>query len=309
MNPLQDPTEQARNDVRDGLLAGLLAYLLWGFFPIYFKFVDTASTMEILAHRIVWAVPFGAVIVHMRRQWREVGSALVDRSMLAWLALSAIAISVNWILYIVAVVHDQVFQASLGYYINPLIYVVVGVLFFGERLRTLQSGALLLATAGVLVLAIDSGKFPYIAMGLALMFTLYGVIRKQVVIGAMPGLFVETLLLFPFALAWLLWLAGAGQIAFATAGTKMSLLLMLGGPFTVIPLLFFALAARRLTLTTIGFMQFIAPTLQFCVGLWYGEVLTTAHKICFALIWTAVALFCADALVTGKRIRALSKPM
>lgn len=303
--------EQARprDDARDGVIAGLLAYLIWGVFPVYFKFVETVPTLEILAHRIIWAVPFGALIIHARRQWREVGGALVDRGKLFWLGLAALAISANWLLYILAVVNDQVFQASLGYYINPLLFVVVSVLFFGERLRPLQTAAVLLAAAGVLVLTTQSGSFPWIAIGLAVMFTTYGVIRKQVVIGAMPGLFIETLLLVPFALAWLGWLVIGGAAMFVGGGTGISVLLLLAGPFTVIPLLLFSLAARRVSLTTIGFMQFIAPTGQFGVGLAYGEQLTVPHAICFILIWIAVALFSTDAVIRGRKPRARIEPI
>jgi len=287
-------------DVRDGVITGLIAYTLWGFMPIYFKFVAAVAVSEVLAHRIVWAVPFGALIILARRQWPEVKRALTHRVMLFWLCVAAIFIAVNWLMYIIAVQRNQVFQASLGYYINPLMYVVVGVLFLGEKLRRLQIAAVLSATMGVLILTFSGGRFPAIALTLAVSFTIYGVIRKKVVIGGMPGLFVETLVLSPIALIWLLWLMHTGRASFSSGGVGMSALLLLAGPLTVIPLLCFALAARRLQLTTIGFMQFIAPTLHFLVGLSYGEQLTTPHLICFALIWIAVGLFSADALRAGR---------
>ena len=180
-------------------------------------------------------------------------------------------------------------------------YVLVGVLFLKERLRRPQVVSVLLAAIGVSYLTIKGGQFPFVALSLALLFTLYGVIRKQVAVGAMPGLFIETLLLFPFAMAWLGWLAMSEQAAFAASTTTLSLLLVLAGPLTVVPLLMFAVAARRLTLTIIGFMQFIAPTLQFIVGILYGEVLTTAHIVCFGCIWAAVAIFSVDAFYMQKR--------
>jgi chloramphenicol-sensitive protein RarD len=235
--------------------------------------------------------------------------ALANPRMLFWLGLSALFISVNWLIYIWAVQQDKIFQTSLGYYINPLIYVLVGVLFFGDRLRRLQVAAVISAGIGVAILTISGGEFPIIALSLALLFTFYGVIRKQVAVGAMPGLFVETLLLFPFAMVWLSWLMQTQQAGFATQGLSISVLLMLAGPITVLPLLFFAVAAKRLTLTTVGFMQFLAPTLQFCVGLWYGERLTTPHMICFGLIWLAVVLFSTDAIAVGKKIRAQIEPV
>jgi chloramphenicol-sensitive protein RarD len=280
---------------RDGVLSALIAYVLWGVFPIYFKLVQSVAPTEVLAHRIIWAVPFGALILYARRQWPEVRAAFASPPTLFWLALAALFISMNWFIYIWAVQEEEVLQASLGYYINPLMYVLVGVLFLEERLRRLQIVSVLLAAAGVSFLTIKGGQFPFVAVSLALLFTLYGVIRKQVAIGAMPGLFIETLLLFPFAVAWLGWLMTSQQAEFGPGAPSMSALLILAGPLTVVPLLLFAIAARRLTLTVIGFMQFIAPTLQFIVGIFYGEVLTVAHIVCFACIWAAVAIFSVDA--------------
>lgn len=283
-------------EARSGVIAGLVAYTLWGVFPVYFKLVESVTPLEVLAHRIVWSVLFGGLIILLRRQWREVWRALTHRQMLLWLALAAVLISGNWLTYIWAIQNDRIFETSLGYYINPLLYVVVGVLFFDDRLRKLQLAAVILAAIGVLVLTFSGDKVPYVALVLGASFTAYGVIRKRVVIGAMPGLFIETILLFPFALVWLLWLINADLSAFVEGELRISTLLMLAGPVTVIPLFCFAIAARRLTLTTVGFMQFLAPSLQFCTGVYYGEPLTTAHLICFGFIWTAVLLFSADAI-------------
>ena len=289
------------SNAREGLVAGLICYLLWGIFPVYFKLVETVPAIEVLLHRVIWAVPFGALIIYVRRQWPEVRRALTHRVMLGWLLASALCISVNWYIYIYAVQTEQIFQASLGYYINPLIFVLAGVILFGERLRQLQLAAVVLAAIGVLVLTVSGGEFPAIALSLALLFAAYGVIRKRVVIGAMPGLFVETLVLLPIALVWLAALARAGDMVFAAAGPGMNALLLIAGPLTVIPLLFFALAARRLSLTTIGFLQFLAPTLQFCVGLYYGEELTLPRTICFVCIWGAVLVFSVDAIRQSRR--------
>lgn len=250
---------------------------------------------EVLAHRVLWAVPFGLPIVLARRQWPEVARAFRSRRTLGLLTLAASLIALNWLVYIWAVQNALIFQASLGYYINPLMYVLVGVVVFGERLRRMQLGAVLLAATGVSVLAISGREFPLIALTLATTFTIYGTIRSRVVIGGMPGLFIETLVLLPAAGLYLLWLASRDELVFAAGEFAMSGTLMLAGPFTVLPLLCFALAARRLSLSAIGIMQFIAPTLQFLVGLAYGEVLTGPHIVCFVLIWTAVALFSWDA--------------
>lgn len=282
-------------DTRDGLIAALVAYVMWGVLPVFFKAVQDVSALEVLVHRVVWAVPFGAMIITARRQWPQVRCAFTDARIFGLLALSAVLIAGNWFIYILAVQSDQIFQASLGYYINPLLFTVVGVCFFGEKLHSLQIAAVLLAAAGVLVLTFSGGHFPAIALLLGTLFTIYGAIRKRVMIGAMPGLFVETIVLFPVSALYLIWLMNIGMSAFTLADWSMMSLLLLAGPVTVLPLLGFALATRRLNLSTIGFMQFIAPTLQFFMGILYGEELTSAHIVCFALIWTAVGLFSWDA--------------
>ena len=284
--------EQAK---RNGLISALIAYVLWGLLPLYFLTVKDVASFEVLVHRVIWAVPFGALIIHFRRQWMEVARALTHPRMLGYLTVTALLIAGNWFVYILAVQRDQIFQASLGYYINPLLFAVVGVFVLGEKLRRLQSTAVLMAAIGVIYLTFSGGQFPAIALFLGTSFTVYGVIRKKVVIGGMPGLFVETLVLFPVALAYLIWLMASGSAAFGSGTVALSSWLAVSGPITVIPLLFFALAARRLKLTTVGMMQFIAPTLQFSVGVWSGEPLTSAHLVCFVFIWTAVGLFSWDA--------------
>jgi len=287
---------QSKQDVRDGLIAGLIAYTLWGILPIYFKLVESVSSTEVLLHRIIWAIPFGALIIHLRRQWPEVANAIKHRQMLLWLTLTAVLIAVNWYVYIVAIQTDRIFQASLGYYINPLIFVVAGVFVFGEKLHPMQTAAVILAAIGVLVLSFSGGEVPVISLFLGTSFTIYGVVRKRVVIGAMPGLFIETLVLVPIALIWLGWMFGDGQAEFGYAGPGITGLLILAGPITVVPLLMFAIAAKRLSLTTVGFMQFLAPTMQFATAIYYGEVLTLPRLICFACIWIAVVLFSIDAV-------------
>lgn len=288
-------------DARDGLTAGLAAYLMWGFLPVYFVLVREVDPTEVLAHRVIWAVPFGALILSCRRQWAEVGRALTHRAMLGWLSLSAIFIGMNWFVYIWAIQDGRILETSLGYYINPLTNMLVGYFLFGERLRRFQGVAVALAAVGVTVLTVSGTEVPWVALFLAVSFTVYAAVRKKVVIGGMPGLFVETVLLLPLAIAWFAVLFSSSQMVFATGSVSMNISLMLAGPITALPLLCFALAARRLSLTTIGFMQFLAPTIQFCTGLYFGEELTTAHLICFGFIWTAVALFIFDALQSAKR--------
>ncbi len=295
----QDTATQG--DERSGVVFGLLAYTMWGLFPIYFVWTSSVAPLEVLSHRVLWAVPFGALIISLRRQWRDVRNALVDRSRLSWLAMAALAISANWLTYIWAIQQDRIFETSLGYYINPLMYVAIGVLAFGERLRRLQGIAVALATIGVLFLTFSGGAFPWVAIVLGISFTTYGVIRKQVAIGAMPGLFIETLLIFPIVALWMGWFVAQGGASVVSGDAWLTFLLIMGGPITVLPLMFFAIAARRLTLTAIGFMQFLAPTLQFMTGVYYGEPLTFAKLVCFGFIWTAVVVFSADALRQGRR--------
>lgn len=287
----ESPREQARN----GIIAALIAYISWGVLPLYFILVKEVGSLELLVHRVIWAIPFGALIIHMRRQWPEVRRALTHAQMLRYLTASAILIAGNWLVYIWAVQQEQIFQASLGYYINPLLFAVVGVFFFGEKLRRPQAIAILLAAVGVAILASSGTQFPTIALFLGTSFTIYGVIRKKVVIGGMPGLFIETLVLLPLSLGYLFWITQAGKATFSFSEPGMAMLLVLAGPITVVPLLCFALAARRLKLSTLGMMQFIGPTLQFLVGVAYGEQLTRAHIMCFTCIWIAVAIFSWDA--------------
>ncbi len=293
-------------ELHAGVLLGLGAYTLWGVFPVYFKLVAEVAPLEILTHRILWAVPFGALIVLARRQWREVVRAFSDPRTVAWLALAAVSIALNWLIYIWAVQHDRILESSLGYYINPLMYVVAGIWIFSESLSRLQLIAVLFAAIGVAVLTISLGEFPWVAVSLAALFTAYGVIRKQAPVGAMPGLFVETVLLFLPALACMLWLGAHQRLEFGNEA-GMSLMLLSAGPITVVPLLLFAVAAKRLELITIAFMQFLGPTLQFLIGLWYGERLTTAHVICFGFVWAAVVVFSVDAL--QKQRRKLAEPL
>ena len=285
---------------RSGVAIGLTAYLLWGVLPIYLIWISEVPALEVLAHRVLWAVPFGALIITARKQWGEVKVALTHRWVFLILCAAAALIAVNWLVYIYAVQTEQVFQASLGYYINPLMFVAIGMLFFGEDLRSLQRLAVLLAAVGVTILTVSGGQFPTMAMILAVSFTAYSVIRKKAVVGAMPGLFVETLVLLPFALGYLLVTGVQGTATFPTADAQMQFLLVMAGPITVVPLLCFAIAARRLRMATIGFMQFLAPSLQFVIGYLNGETLSTPHLVCFLFIWAAVVSFSTDALRSSR---------
>jgi chloramphenicol-sensitive protein RarD len=280
-------------DSRAGLISGLAAYFMWGLFPIYFVATKAVPAPEILAHRIIWSLPFGLLILLFRRQIGDVLTALKNKRTLALLTLASISLAANWGVYIYAIQIEQIFQGSLGYYINPLIYVLVAVLFFGETLSKRQGLAIALACAGVLVLTVYGGQFPAISLFLAISFTIYGVLRKLIDVGAMPGLFIEVLVLIMPALLFMGWLMQSDQMVFGT-DPVLNWLMIAAGPITVLPLLAFAFAARRIRLSTLGILQFVGPTLQFLCGIYFGEPFTTAHAVCFALIWIGVALFAYD---------------
>ncbi len=282
-----------QEDLKQGVIAAVIAYTFWGFFPIYFKVAHMIPATEMLAQRIVWSLPFGALIIALRKQGPALWQAMKTPGTMIMLSAAALVIAVNWGVYIWAVQQGRIFEASLGYYINPLIYVLVGVVFWHERLRPKQIFAVALAFIGVGILTLYGGVFPVISFTLAISFTLYGVIRKKVVIGAMPGLMIEIILLFPFALGFLIWLTQTSNPAFESDLGVLGIA-MLAGPFTVLPLLFFAIGARRLPLSLLGFLQFIGPSLQFICALYFGEKLTLAYGFCFACIWIAVAVFSFD---------------
>lgn len=293
---------RSAESVRLGLITGIAAYSLWGFFPLYLKLLSEVDALEILAHRIFWAVPFGAIILFLRKQWREVFDAIRKPKVVGILFIAALAIAFNWLIYVWAVINDQILQASLGYYINPLMYVAVGVLVLREKLRMAQIVAVGLAAAGVLTLTFGAGVFPWVSLLLAFLFTVYGYIRKVTPVGAMPGLFIETSLLAPIAMVFVLMLMNAGEASFQGGSLGLDILLMIAGPVTVIPLVMFSLSARRLTLVTIGILQYIGPTLQFILGLAYGETFTLYHAICFGLIWTGIAVFSVDAIRANRSV-------
>ena len=290
---------------RSGLLFGLGAYLLWGVLPLYFKALVHVAPTEIVAHRILWSLVFLGALVTLWRRWPAIRAAVTTSRVLMTLILTSILIAVNWLVYIYAVVSGHVLEGSLGYYLNPLVNVLLGVVLLKEKLSRGQMFAALLAAAGVAVLAAGAGEGLWISLTLAASFALYGFLRKVAPVDSLEGLSVETVLLAPFALGWLLWLQRSGEIGFGTFGIGTDLLLALGGAITAIPLLLFTAAAKRLPYSTLGFLQYIAPSLQFLLAvLVFDEPLTTAHIICFAAIWTALAIFTFEGLRAAAKARA-----
>jgi chloramphenicol-sensitive protein RarD len=288
---------------RVGLAYGFAAYGCWGVLPLYFKAVDAAPPLELLSHRVVWAVLLLLGLCVQGGLMGQLRSALRPGRVLGLLCASTALIGFNWLIYISAIVSGHVLEASLGYYINPLVNILLGVAVFRERLPRPVLWAVLIAAAGVAWLTASVGRPPWISLALAFSFALYGLARKLAPVGAVVGLTVETGLLCPLALAWLLWSAHSGQLVFRSQGMLFDLLLLMAGPLTAIPLLFFTGAARRLPLTTIGFLQYVSPTLQFLMAaLLFGEPFTRAHGVAFACIWVALALV---ALHAARRARSL----
>jgi chloramphenicol-sensitive protein RarD len=277
--------------------AGLGAYLLWGVFPLYFPLLEPAGGLEIVAHRIAWSLLFIALLLTVRRGWTQVRAIVVDRRALLVLAAAAVLIAANWLVYVYAVNSGHVVEASLGYFINPLVSVVLGVLVFSERLRRLQWVAVGIAVLAVVVLTVDYGRPPWIALTLAASFGLYGMMKKLVRVEAAPGLFVETAVVFVPALVVTGVLEANGNAAFGHAGVGHAFLLVSSGLATAIPLLLFAAATRRVPLSTVGLLQYVTPLLQLSIGVFvYGEPMPPARLAGFAVVWIALAVFTADSL-------------
>ncbi len=279
----------------DGLLLGIAAYALWGIFPIYWPLLEPAGAVELLAHRMVWsAVVMGVLVVLLRRR-AALRAILRDRRLKLLLLGAAAVISVNWGTYIWSVTNEHVVEGSLGYFINPLVTVVMGVVVFAERLRPLQWTAVGLAAVAVAGLTLDYGRPPVIALVLAFSFATYGLLRKKADVGAVEGLTVETVLILPVALGYLVWLQVTGGGHLVTDPPWHQVLLFSAGLATAVPLLCFGGAATRIPLSTLGLLQYIAPTLQFLLGITVGgEPMTAARWAGFAVIWVALTLFSYD---------------
>ena len=291
---------------KSALLAGVAAFATWGLVPAYWKLLKTIPATEILAHRFVWTWIFMVALLTWQRRWPEVlGNLRAPRTF--WLCVaSGIAIAINWLVYIWAVNAGHVLQTSLGYFMTPLVNVLFGALFFHERLTRAQLFSVLLAAGAVLYLSLDLGKAPWIALTLCASFGAYGLLRKISGAAPTPGLFVETTALTPIALGFLLFLGARGDLHFTLAKPGVSLLLVSTGIVTGVPLLWFAHAARHLRLTTLGFLQYLAPMGSFCLGIFvYHEPFSRAQLITFALIWVALVIYTADAVLRWRAVKVI----
>ena len=298
----------AEAKTRGGLVYGIAAYALWGLMPLYIWALDRVPSLEILAHRVVWCSVVLLILVTVFRRWGDLGRALRNPRILGLLTISSLLIATNWFCYIYGANTGQTIQTSLGYFINPLFSVLLGMVFFGERLRPVQWLALLLAAVGVLILVVMSGQLPWIALVLAVSFGFYGLVRKVTPVDAVIGLAVETLVLVPVAVAGLVFWTATGTGSFGQMGWDIDVLLLSAGVVTAVPLLCFGQAARRLPLTTIGLLQYIGPTLQFLLAvLVRGEAFDPTKAVSFGFIWTALVIFSAESLLAARRRHLLEK--
>lgn len=278
-----------------GILYATLSFFLWGLFPFYFHAIGPVPPLEILAHRMLWSLIFLAAVLTARSQWRWLPQVLKKPKVIASFVASSLLLTANWFFYIWAVKNGHVIDSSLGYFINPLVNVLFGLLFLKERLRRGQWLAVAIATLGVAWLTWQAGKPPYIALILGLTFGGYGLLRKTAALAALEGLSFETIILFPLALAYLIWLWLHGDNTFANSPASTRWLLAAAGPITAIPLLLFAAGARRIPMAVLGMLQYISPTMQMLLGLLYfGESFTPERLAGFIVIWAALVVYMAE---------------
>jgi chloramphenicol-sensitive protein RarD len=291
-----------KNKSLTGAGSALAAFSLWGVIPIYFKAVSHVPSFEILAHRVVWTVFFLGMLITLKGSRSNVCAVFRNKKLLVTLLLSSLLISTNWLVFIWAVAHDQVLEASLGYFTTPIVSVALGMLFLRERLRTWQWFAVGLSVLGVSNLVLSHGAIPWVAIGVSITFGLYGLVRKIAEVDAFSGLFVETVLIVLPMLAYLFFIGFNGTGGYGPSDLKLTGLLMMAGLVTATPLVLFAVAAKRLTLSTLGFFQYITPTGQFLLAVFlYNEPFTDALKITFGMIWLALTIYSFDSLTAQRR--------
>ena len=291
----QDPHEARRK--RTGVMYAVAAFLSWGILPLYFKAVASVPALEVLAHRVVWSVVFLLALVLARGGWSSFTALFRSRRTQLTLMVTTCLIATNWGVFIWAVANGQLVEASLGYFITPLLNVVLGFFFLRERLRPVQVLAVVLATGGIAYMTVILGRMPLVTMTLAVSFAFYGLLRKKVPASGIQGLTAETLMLSPVAIAYLAWLQRQGELVFLNTTVRMDLLILSAGVITALPLIWFAEGARRLRLATMGFLQYLAPSGQLLLAvIVFGEPFTRDHAFSFGLIWIALALYTSDTL-------------
>ena len=302
MPTLSDRTAKSYETL--GLVAGVACFTTWGLIPIYWKLIASVPATEILAHRFVWTTAFLSLLLSWQRRWNEVVENIRSRRALIYCLTGGLAIATNWFLFIWAVNIGHVVETSLGYFMTPLMNVLFGALFLRERLTRLQLISVLLALLGVLNLTFGYGRFPWIAVSLCISFGLYGLLRKKSGTAAIPGLFIETILLLPLAIIFLIYLQHSNALVFGRVAWRISFLLVTTGVVTAIPLFWFGYATRHLRLITVGFLQYLSPIGSFFLGVFlFHEPFTRGHLITFILIWIALAIFTAEAVMRWRSSR------
>ncbi|HQK32246.1 MAG TPA: EamA family transporter RarD [Phycicoccus sp.] len=299
--------DSERAELRRGTAYGIAAYGIWGIFPLYFHALKPSGAWEILAHRIVWTLVFCALVLTIRRDWRWLRTTLRSPRLIGGLSIAALVIAINWVVYIIAVVSGRTYEAALGYFLNPIVTVGLGVFVLGERLRRLQWAAVTVGAVAAVYLAVAGGVIPWIPLVLAISFATYGLVKKRVgaSLAAMHSLTAETMVLVPVAAATLIWVQASGENTLGGHGTTHTVMLLAAGVITAIPLLFFAAAARRVPLVTIGLLQFMTPILQLLCGvLLLGEHVSPALWIGFGIVWIALALLTFDSMQHSRHNRA-----
>jgi chloramphenicol-sensitive protein RarD len=278
--------------MKKGILYGIGAYVLWGFFPIYWKFLHVVPALQVIGHRISWSFIVLIVFILLTKQWQDFRAVAFHPKTIGTYAIAGVLLSINWLIYVWGVNAGFIVETSLGYFINPLLSVLLGVIFLRERLRLAQWIPVVIAALGVLYLTFVYGRLPWIALSLAFSFGIYGLVKKIAPLGSLYGLTLETAIVFPAALVYLLFINSTGEGAFLHAGAPIDLLLAGAGIVTTIPLLLFASAAKQIPLTMVGILQYIAPTLQFLIGVFiYKEPFDRAHLIGFGIVWLALVIF------------------
>jgi len=291
---------------KTGIFYAISAFGFWGLAPIYFKQVASVASTEVLAHRILWSVVILVIFLSLGKQFGQIKPLFKDPAKLKWLMLSSLLVSSNWLIFIYAVSVNKILEASLGYFINPLISMLFATFFFSEHISRAQAIAIGIALLAVMLQVMLLGKLPLISLGLAITFALYGAVRKKVHIASLPGLFVETVLILPLALGYLVYLWSSGEIAFGAGNGTLTLMLSLAGIVTVLPLLWFNAGTIRLKLGTIGMLQYIGPSVAFLVAIFlYEEEINSAKLFTFILIWIALAIYSYD-LFKGHLQKAVS---
>lgn len=291
-----------------GYLYGVIAYGLWGLAPLYWPLVEPSSALETLAHRMVWSLFFLIIINVLLRNWKKIFQAMKVRRVMLLLLAAALAVTTNWGLYIWAVTNGHVIDSSLGYFINPLINVALGIFVFSERLKPIQWIAISVAATGVLWLSINAGSVPWIGLILGFSFSIYGMLKKLAGLDGVESLTIESIWVFPIALGYLIYLGATSQLVFGSAGVSHTFFAIMAGLFTALPLLAFGAAAVRIPYSSMGILQYLSPTIQFIIGYFVvGEAMTSERWIGYILVWIALAIFATDALRRGLQSKSGSR--